>query len=1162
MQGEEANDLGRLQSIMHSIELACSSIQMHVNPAAAEATILSLSQSPQPYQACKFILEHSQVANARFQAAAAIRDAALREWGVLTSVDKGSLISFCLCFVMQHASSSEGYVQAKVSSVAAQLLKRGWLEFVASEKEAFLFQIKQAITGCHGVDVQFVGLNFLESLVSEFSPSTSTAMGLPREFHEQCRMSLELNYLQMFYSWAQEAATGVTNRIVESDSEVPEVKVCTVAMRLMLQILNWDFYYSSGDIAKTNVDAFSVKARHDAAFSRRSECVLVQPGPSWQKILLSSGHVSWVLNLYGALRHKFSLKGYWLDCPIAVSARKLIVQFCSLTGNIFPTDNVQVREHHLVQLLSGIILWVHPPDVISRAIECGRSESEFLDGCRALLAIATVTSPFMFDQLLKSICPFGTIALLSSLMSEVIKVLMSTGTDEETWSWAARDILLDTWTALLVPSESNSGNPSLPLEGISAAASLFALIVESELKTASATAFNDDDSNDYLQASIFGMDERLNSYGLIARASIEYSVPFLTKVFLERFAQLHQIRGRSDPTAILEELYSLLLITGHVLADEGEGELPLVPEAIQMHFLDSREGDKHPVVILSSSILHFAEQSIDPEIRASTFSPRLMEAVIWFLARWSRTYLMSPEGSGNSDSYVPEQLQLTKKILLDFFGELNQGKLVLDLIVRISMTTLISYPGEKDLQELTCRHLFHGLVGHREINSHLVSLDSWRDLAKSFVNERTLFSLSTPHQRSLARSLVLSACGLRNSETSNQYVRDLMNHMTSYLLDLSGKHDLKNVSQQPETIMVVSCLLERLRGAASASEPRTQKAIYEMGISVMNAILTLLEVYKNEPAVVYLLLKFVVQWVDGQISHLEAQETATLINFCMRLLQIYSSHNIGKISISHSSTLANEAKTEKYKDLRALIQLLASLCSKDLIDFSTSSVESEGVSISQVVFVGLHIITPLISIDLLKYPKLCHDYFSLISHMLEVYPEMVGQLNAEALAHIIGTLDFGLRHQDSEVFDKCLRALKALASYHYRETVAGNMGLGLHASGIKDSGGNVQDGILSRFLPCLLQLLLFEDYSTDLVSAAADALLPLILCEQVLYQRLCSELIEKQMNLTFKTRLANAIHALTNSNQLSSTLDRINYQRFRKNLLKFLIEVRGFLRMV
>lgn len=33
-------------------------------------------------------------------------------------------------------------------------------------------------------------------------------------------------------------------------------------------------------------------------------------------------------------------EGYWLDCPIAVAARKLIVQFCSLTGTIFPSGTV------------------------------------------------------------------------------------------------------------------------------------------------------------------------------------------------------------------------------------------------------------------------------------------------------------------------------------------------------------------------------------------------------------------------------------------------------------------------------------------------------------------------------------------------------------------------------------------------------------------------------------------------------------------------------------------------------------------------------------------------------------------------------------------------------------------------------------------------------
>ena len=47
-------------------------------------------------------------------------------------------------------------------------------------------------------------------------------------------------------------------------------------------------------------------------------------------------------------------------------------------------------------------------------------------------------------------------------------------------------------------------------------------------------------------------------------------------------------------------------------------------------------------------------------------------------------------------------------------------------------------------------------------------------------------------------------------------------------------------------------MLERLRGAANASEPRTQKAIYELGFSVMNPILVLLEVYKHEVAFTFI----------------------------------------------------------------------------------------------------------------------------------------------------------------------------------------------------------------------------------------------------------------------------------------------------------------------
>jgi hypothetical protein len=79
--------------------------------------------------------------NARFQAAGAIGDAAIREWGILTDDNKRCLILFCLNYVMEHANSPDGYVQSKVSAVAARLLKRGWVEFSDQEKAAIFFEV-------------------------------------------------------------------------------------------------------------------------------------------------------------------------------------------------------------------------------------------------------------------------------------------------------------------------------------------------------------------------------------------------------------------------------------------------------------------------------------------------------------------------------------------------------------------------------------------------------------------------------------------------------------------------------------------------------------------------------------------------------------------------------------------------------------------------------------------------------------------------------------------------------------------------------------------------------------------------------------------------------------------------------------------------------------
>lgn len=61
----------------------------------------------------------------------------------------------------------------------------------------------------------------------------------------------------------------------------------------------------------------------------------------------------------------------------------------------------------------------------------------------------------------------------------------------------------------------------------------------------------------------------------------------------------------------------------------------------------------------------------------------------------------------------------------------------------------------------------------------------------------------------------------------------------------------------------------------------------------------------------------------------------------------------------------------------------------------------------QVVFVGLDIVIPLVSGELLHFPKLVRAFFSLISFMMEIYPEHVASLPGvylSQLCHVADTL--------------------------------------------------------------------------------------------------------------------------------------------------------------
>jgi hypothetical protein len=131
-------------------------------------------------------------------------------------------------------------------------------------------------------------------------------MGLPKEFHEQCEWSIEVRFLKVvnflpkqfevstwnviycrfdvcfffkeFYCWAQAAVFNTADKIVNSNVTIPEERACSAAVRLMFQILSWNFKHT---VEHDNSDAkINSGLRNDTINLKKFERSLV-------KVLLS-----------------------------------------------------------------------------------------------------------------------------------------------------------------------------------------------------------------------------------------------------------------------------------------------------------------------------------------------------------------------------------------------------------------------------------------------------------------------------------------------------------------------------------------------------------------------------------------------------------------------------------------------------------------------------------------------------------------------------------------------------------------------------------------------------------------------------------------------------------------------------------------------------------
>lgn len=90
-------------------------------------------------------------------------------------------------------------------------------------------------------------------------------------------------------------------------------------------------------------------------------------------------------------------------------------------------------------------------------------------------------------------------------------------------------------------------------------------------------------------------------------------------------------------------------------------------------------------------------------------------------------------------------------------------------------------------------------------------------------------------------------------------------------------------------------LLETLRGAALATLPSTQSALFSLYSELLPALLQLHSAFKHHAQVVTLLLKLIDAVIEGHVSYLDPAQLSALLGWTLQLLTQYSKSNLWQV---------------------------------------------------------------------------------------------------------------------------------------------------------------------------------------------------------------------------------------------------------------------------
>ena len=1130
-----------------AVEAACTSLSS-VDPAAraaGERVLLALRNSDNAVQVAQGVLQVTRAPDAAFQAASALRSAALRDCARLGH-HLPELRAWCASVLIHSQPELHPVVAAQLGALHAALLKRAWVSSGdAAAAAGWLDQLTAPVTaalrGAGDVGCAARCLDALVAVVTEFCPATASPLHLSWAQHAACAKSFVDAALRPLFELAcaccVQCAASAGGNFGSQPGMVGASALARLAvpsLHLVSTCLSWDWSGSATPGAMAGPGAVHVSHHSVVRTEAPAWCT---PPSTWQALLVGSTTApsEW-------LAPYLRVGG---DSPVLGTALGVLLVVCSLKGPVVESPH-EVRAHHVSACCSALLCLLQGP-------ACGDAAAMRL-AALGVLALATCHPPHVWPA------PQGILLLRTTTQGALACDARAFDTCVEALAMMHRNARGR--GSLRQASRGAAPAPPVqtqwdPAELAATCRDVFFAACERAMASAAAgaSAGDEDDEDD---ASDGGLDtagasdtarHALDDLGILARADVGATCPRLAGALAHSLSRLDaSAPGATDCDVALEHMTWLARCAAAVLADSPDGETPEAPGECCAASLAAADVSVCPVTQVAHQLLAVLTACAAKTV---TCSPRLAETLCMAAARWADTWLGCATGPD-----VPPAVSM-------WSASSPHCDAALQCCAMFAAWCICDWQGEVALANVAARELLCSLTRRKACAGRLLHTPGWQALCSAAASTggtgNVLATLPPKTHRHLLRALAGAVTGVSDAGAAVQYLRQLLGpHAGVVTAAAAGPAEWLSRAGGEHTLLVA---LEALRGGAQATAPKSREASLAL-VGQAAAGCSALAVHPavvRRPQLRLACLRLTAGILESQLPYADEQQAAQLVRFGLDVVTAGAAVTAADAAlVTGGVDDVEQRQHDAAKGAKALLAILNQVACRDMCALGDTSPgtttgatqQDDSASVAAALLHGLHVLVPVVSPLSRTYPKLGRALCEVLSHAACVHPGPMAAMPEPAFGCLSAALLAGVESTDPGVWGPCTEGLEALCR------------LQVQAPGAQPGcpGGPHMHGFVTACQEALLSRLV--THSGAPTDAVADALLPALLASPQHWVQLHTRLEQRfSGDGAAVAAFREAVGALTTANGVTPVLDRHNARKFRANVAAFAATVRGLVRV-